>query len=30
MFLDPTGSNLNESNLNQEAYWEQERQRLLH
>ena len=29
MFLDPTGSNLNESNLNQEAYWEQERQRLL-
>jgi len=29
MFLDPTGSNFNESNLNQEAYWESERQRLL-
>jgi len=29
MFLDPTGSNLNESNYNQELYWESERQRLL-
>ena len=29
MFLDPTGSNFNESNLNQEAYYRQEHQRLL-